>query len=128
MNVFFAKASEAAYSARFLFELNYYDGATDRAFFAMFNVTRALLASRGMNADHIRSHTKVRALLKRHFIETGKLAPDLDGIFRKADKLRRVADVGPGNVGPVVAAEMIQSMDRFMDRAAGLLQVQEETP
>jgi uncharacterized protein (UPF0332 family) len=117
MNPWWSKAQESSESAWLLFDRGHYDGAGDRAFFAMFNAARALLASRGLNASGTRSHAKVHALLRRYFVETGRMEPDLADGFRRADKVRRAADFRPGGTKPESAREMVESMDRFMQRA-----------
>lgn len=124
MSPFFAKAQRSADSAWFLFDRGC--GASDRAFFAMFNAARALLASRGLNAEGVRQHAKVRALLTLHFVETGRMESDLSNALRRADKVRRIAHLGREDIEPKVAREVIESMDRFMHCATTLLHRGEE--
>jgi len=121
MSPLWDKAKEAAASARLLLDRGGYDGAADRAFFAMFNAGRTLLASRELNGEGIRNHAKVRLLLQRYFVEPGLMEPDLVKAMKHADRVRWNADFRPEGVKPEVAHEQLDTMDRFMRRAAALL-------
>ena len=111
---FLAKAQDCGESAKLLFQKASYEGACDRAFYAMFNAARALLATRGLNSSKIQSHTKVRALMKRHFVSTGQISPEIVGHLAFADKARRLANYSFDDIPEPIAQDVIVAMDAFL--------------
>lgn len=74
-------------AARTLLDHGLYSDAASRAYYAVFQAARAVLAMRSMDA---RKHSGVISLFNRHFVKAGVLPREFGRILRSIQDLRRV--------------------------------------
>ena len=116
-----AKALNAAASARALLERGDGSGATSRAYYAMFNAARALLWLRdGIEPSESKKHASTIRKFSEQFVKTGLVPVALGRLLNEAAEARFIADYDEVDVEPVVAKERIEAMDRFLDVLAVL--------
>jgi uncharacterized protein (UPF0332 family) len=113
------KALEAADEARILLREGRFNGASNRAYYAMFNTARALLIERhGAEALDVKRHATVLRLFSKHFIEAGHFDVSFGAIMRRAAEMRRVADYDEMSVSKNEAQQILDAMERFLTVAA----------
>jgi uncharacterized protein (UPF0332 family) len=116
-----AKALNAAASARALMERGDGSGATSRAYYAMFNAARALLWLRdGIEPSESKRHASTIRKFSEQFVKTGLVPVELGRLFNEAAEARFIADYDEVDVEPIVAKERIKAMDRFIDALSAL--------
>jgi uncharacterized protein (UPF0332 family) len=86
-----AMADEALAAARALLDLGHWRAASSRAYYSMFYVAEALLASRGLAYS---KHTAVQANYGREFAQSGKFPPKYHRWLLDAAEDRHDADYG----------------------------------
>jgi len=88
------KATIALSSARLLLNAGDSDGATNRAYYAMFDAaTAALLAVGGTSLRNPqKSHSGLIGTFGQHLVQTGKLPVELGRSFNRIHELRLTAD------------------------------------
>ena len=122
MSVLLDKSAEAAAAARLLLANEHYESACGRAYFAMFNAARVLLAElKDHDLESIRSHKAVLTLFSKHFVMTRRFDSGLARQFREAAEARAIADYDQRHVDEVMARETVQAMEKFLARASELL-------
>ncbi|OGQ18037.1 MAG: hypothetical protein A2138_05245 [Deltaproteobacteria bacterium RBG_16_71_12] len=84
-----ARADEALDEARQLRALGHLAAAANRAYFAVFYASLALLSSVGLEP---KSHDGVRRLVNLHFVRAGKLPPETSRVLGQLEQLRNDAD------------------------------------
>jgi uncharacterized protein (UPF0332 family) len=72
-----AMAKEAAEEARILFQASRFGGACSRAYYAMFNMARAMLLAKGHTPEDAKTHKTVLRLFSREFVQHGLFDPEL---------------------------------------------------
>jgi uncharacterized protein len=111
-----AKAITAAASARAPMERGDANGATSRAYYAMFNAARALLWLRdGIDPSESKKHATTIRKFSEQFVKTGLVPVELGRLFNEAAEVRFIADYDEVDVGTVVAKERIEAMERFLE-------------
>jgi len=116
-----AKALNAAASARALMERGDGSGATSRAYYAMFNAARALLWLRdGIAPSESKRHASTIRKFSEQFVKTGLVPVELGRLFNEAAEARFIADYDEVDVEPIVAKERIKAKDRFIDALSAL--------
>lgn len=88
-----AKAKESLAAAELLLNQNYFAFSVSRAYYAMFYVTEAYLASIGQSYS---SHAAVQSAFGREFAKTGKLDPKFHRWLIDAQDLRNTGDYEVG--------------------------------
>jgi len=111
------KACEAAKDARLLFEAGRYDGACNRAYYAMFNAARACLATHGVDPKRAKRHATVQRLFSLQFVQEGQFDDEDGRALRRAGEYRNVADYDDVSVGHSRVEAVMASMERFMAAA-----------
>ena len=112
------KALEAADDARLLLRAGRYNGACNRAYYAMFNAARALLAdTHDVELSDIKRHATVLRLFSKHFIDGGLFAAEYGPLLRRASEARLVADYDEIPVSEKEAAQIVKAMDGFVEFA-----------
>ena len=86
---YLAKSREAAQEMEILLNAGYFTGACDRAYYAVFHMTQALLAK---EEKEFSSHEAVISAFGREFAKTGRIDPKYHRILREAFDLRLTAD------------------------------------
>lgn len=111
-----AKAVRAAMSARLLLEAGDADGASNRAYFAMFDAARAgLTASRStVDPEVARTHNGLIAAFSLHLVKTGRVALDLGRALNKVEEIRLIADYKGDPVDYEHAAWAVQQAEAFV--------------
>jgi uncharacterized protein (UPF0332 family) len=116
-----AKALNAAASARLLLGRGYGSGATSRAYYAMFNAARALLWLRdGIEPSDSKKHATTIRRFSERFVKTGLVPIELGRLLNEAAEARFIADYDEADVEAPVAKQRIEVMDRFLDALAKL--------
>jgi uncharacterized protein (UPF0332 family) len=90
----FNKAKTALESAKLLLDAGDFDGACNRAYYAMFDAARGALIISGLIEDltHIRTHTGLITNFSLHLVKTGKVSIELGKALNKVEGLRLMAD------------------------------------
>ena len=115
------QASNTLKEAEILLENEYYDGATSRGYYAMFNAAQAALASLGIYRSR---HSGVIAAFGYQFVYMGDFPSDLHALLANAFKPRTAADYGEDSVEPSVAHEMVSNARLFLEAVTELLRRQ----
>jgi uncharacterized protein (UPF0332 family) len=115
MNGLIKKGRDAAASARLLFDGGQYDGAVNRAYYAMFDAARAYLKLRHeVDIGEIKTHAGVLSVFNRHAVLDDGLSPDLTRSLHRAMAQRKQADYDELSVEREAAAFVLDEMERFL--------------
>ena len=114
-----AKARESIEAAELLWQWKYYGYAASRAYYAMFYLASALLASQGQSYS---SHGAVQAAFGKEFAKSQKLDPKFHRWLLDAQDSRNTGDYGIGvSLSAQQAAEICQWARTFLQAAEGFL-------
>jgi uncharacterized protein (UPF0332 family) len=112
------KARQSAAGARVLFAAGLYDDACSRAYYAMFNAARELLAGRGIDAERVKTHQGVLRQFSAVFVQSGLFDEDDGRALRRAGETRNVADYDSfAGAGLDRAQATMNAMEKFMATA-----------
>ena len=106
-------AKEAAEESRVLFRAGHYGGACSRAYFAMFNMARALLLEKGYRPEEAKTHKSVLRLFSMAFVKPGLFEAQNGRALREAYDARQEADY-EGGISERDAATILASMEHFL--------------
>lgn len=113
-----SKAETACTSAQTLLALGDVDGATNRAYYAMFDAARAALlanADRSSAAEPIsRTHGGMIAAFGSAFVKTGLMPKELGRLLNRAHEIRLVADYTGASVELTDARAMVEQAVIFV--------------
>lgn len=113
------KATQSLDAAELLRQQGYFDFAASRAYYAMFYVAEALLASLGQSYS---SHGAVQAAYGREFAKTGRLDPKFHRWLIDAQDFRSASDYQTGvNIAPEQAAQICEWAREFIGSARNYL-------
>ena len=98
-----------------------YKWSTIQGYYAMFHAARALVYSRGYRE---KSHYCLAVALRALFVDEGEMDAQLVRDFLNAMSLREAADY-EAQFSESGATAVIASAEKFIDRAAAILQVSE---
>ena len=122
-----AKCRAAAASARALFDRGDYDGCVNRAYYAMFDATRAYLKLRhGVDLAKIKTHAGVLTYFNRLGVQADNLPVELAKSLNKAIGRRAQADYDELSVERDAAALTLEEMAIFVE--AVLKPIEEQHP
>ena len=82
-------AEERLKAARLLLERKMYSDAVSRAYYAVFQAARAVLATKSLDS---RKHSGIIGIFNQQFIKTGILPRDYGKILKSCRDLREVSD------------------------------------
>lgn len=82
-------AEERLKAARLLAEQQLYADAVSRAYYAVFQAARAVLATKQLDS---KKHSGIISLFNQHFVKTGVLPKDYGKILKSARDLRQAGD------------------------------------
>ncbi|MCL5103247.1 MAG: HEPN domain-containing protein [Armatimonadetes bacterium] len=106
------KAKESISAAKVLLDTGYPDFAASRAYYAMFYVAEAFLATEGLAFS---KHAAVISAFGRDFANTERVPRELHAWIIEAQDWRHAADYGPRQyVEPEVAKLQIERAERFL--------------
>jgi uncharacterized protein (UPF0332 family) len=111
-----AKANTACSSARSLLDLGDVDGATNRAYYAMFDAARAALLASGapVGPDIGRTHSGLIGAFGNFLVKNGPVSKEAGRLLNRAHEIRLVADYNGDSVEPADAREMVEQAERFV--------------
>lgn len=113
-------AVEAEKEAHALFALGLYRGACSRAYYAMFNMARALLLTRGHEPEATKTHKTVLQTFSNEFVRNGPFDRTDGRELQRAAEARHLADYS-GSVTRKDAEHVIGVLDKFMTTAKAIL-------
>jgi uncharacterized protein (UPF0332 family) len=110
------KADRALRSAEVALRDGDSDGAVNRTYYAVLNVTRAALLSAGIAEDALpRTHRGVIAAFSRHAVQTGRINQELARVLGRAEDLRLRADYTGEEIGDRTAGQTIAEAQAFIN-------------
>ena len=113
-------ALDAEREAQALFELGLYRGACSRAYYAMFNMARALLLARGHEPAATKTHRTVLQTFSNEFVRNGPFDKSDGRELQRAAEARHLADYG-GRVPREDAERVMAALGKFMETAKAIL-------
>jgi len=110
------KADTACSSARALLELGDVDGATNRAYYAMFDAARAaLLASAApIEPDIGRTHSGLIGAFGHFLVKNGRVSKEAGRLLNRAHEIRLLADYTGDCVAPADAQALVEQATTFV--------------
>lgn len=117
------KAERASASAIALLDLGDVDGASNRAYYAMFDAARAAILSLNLpgRPDIGKTHRGTLSAFSEHFVKTGAVSRELGVLLKHAETFRYVADYEGGSVGLQDAQEIVQQAQIFVSALRSML-------
>ena len=117
-----AKAERACSSARVLLDLGDVDGATSRAYYAMFDAAGAALLASGSASDPnvTRTHSGLIGAFGLHLVNNGLVPKEMGQQLNRAEGKRQVADYNGYSVEVSDAREMVEQAETFVALVRGL--------
>lgn len=113
------RAARCVDEARALRAGGFPDGTVVRAYFGAFHAARALLFSRGFEVERDRATI---GMFGKHFVKTGRLAPELGRLVSRMHRAQHDADWKRGAVfTDAMAEQAISDAERFLSAARTLL-------
>jgi len=111
-----SKAETACASARILLEHGDTDGATNRAYYAMFDAARAALLASGAPVDleTIRSHSGLIGAFGNFLVKNGPVSKDIGRLLSRTLNVRFMADYAGISVEPSVAKDIVVQAETFI--------------
>ena len=107
-----AKAVQAAISAKVLLDTGDADGASNRAYYAMFDAARAALLASGHEVG--KTHKGVLNAFSDRLVKNGPLPKELGRLLKHAETFRYVADYQGDPVELGDAREMVTQAETFV--------------
>jgi uncharacterized protein (UPF0332 family) len=110
------KAAKALASARILLDAGDSDGATNRAYYAMFDAATAALSWAGVGAEQNqhRTHGRLIRSFGLHLARTGRLPAELGRSLNRVQELRLIGDYLAEPVPLEKARWAVQEADTFV--------------
>lgn len=110
-----AKAFRAAASAKILLDNQDFEGACNRAYYAMFDAARAALLASGapVETNIARTHGGLIAAFSLHLVKPGRFPIELGKALNKAEELRLIADYKGVIIEPENAAWVVTQANAF---------------
>jgi len=113
--VLMAKSDAAYKSALTLFRAEDYDGAANRAYYAMHDAAKAALVHIGIpGAEEIRSHSGLISEFSKHLVKTGMISKDVGRLLSRAEQVRLVADYSGASLDKAKAREHLANSEQFI--------------
>jgi uncharacterized protein (UPF0332 family) len=129
MNPLMVKALPAAGSARRLDVAQDYEGACNRAYYAVFNAIRTLLEADGIvKPDEVKTHSSTLRMFSETFVRAGKVDKALVGAVYFAQDLRAKADYSRVYSTAEEARRAIDTMDQPLEFATAYLNDRKDSP
>jgi len=117
------KAQRAAASAKLLLEAVDYEGACNRAYYAMFDGARAALAAIGApnEAQTARTHTGLISAFSLHLIKAGYLSVEIGRAFNQMQEIRLVSDYSGDPIEQEQALWAIEQATLMLEKVKRLI-------
>ncbi len=88
------------------------DGATNRAYYAMFDAARAVLMQQGHEIG--KTHRGVLTTFSEHIVKVGLVPTDWGRLLKQAETRRYVADYEGDQTGPDDALQMVEQAESLV--------------
>jgi uncharacterized protein (UPF0332 family) len=109
------KAQAAARSAKVLSDAGDWDGATNRAYYAVFSAARAVLAGVRASLADSKGHSTIVRRFEKHLVQERGLDPVFGRFFfGRLSHARWVADYDDVRNDETIARERLGEMERFL--------------
>lgn len=117
------KAERASASSIALLNLGDVDGASNRAYYAMFDAARAavLILKLSVRPEIGKTHRGTLSAFSEHYVKTGLVSRELGVLLKHAETFRYVADYGGGSVELQDAEYIVQQGQVFVYALRSLL-------
>lgn len=117
------KAERASASAIALLNIGDVDGASNRAYYAMFDAARAAILSLNLpgRLDIGKTHRGTLSAFSEHFVKTGVVSRELGLLLKHAETFRYVADYEGGSVELTDAQDIVQQAQIFVSVLRSIL-------
>ncbi|SFU34477.1 Uncharacterized protein, contains HEPN domain, UPF0332 family [Nitrosomonas eutropha] len=114
--ILMAKANTACLPARALLNLGDVDGATNRAYYAMFDAARAALLASGapVESNIGRTHSGLIGAFSNFLVKNGPVSKEVGRLLNRAHEIRLVADYKGDSVEPADAREIVEQAEIFV--------------
>jgi uncharacterized protein (UPF0332 family) len=111
-----AKATQASASAKLLLDAGDFDGACNRAYYAMFDAARAALLASGADVapEIAKTHSGLISAFSLHLVKTGRVSIELGKTLNKAEELRLIADYKGDPVEADAASWVVSEAQAFV--------------
>lgn len=111
-----AKADTACLSARALLNLGDVDGASNRAYYAMFDAARAALLASGapVEPELGRTHSGLIGAFGNYLVKNGPVSKDMGRLLNRAHEIRQIADYTDDSVELADAKQMVEQAETFV--------------
>jgi uncharacterized protein (UPF0332 family) len=122
-----AKAIRAASSARLLCDAGDYEGACDRAYYAMFNAARAALLASGANEQEAvaKTHGGLISAFSLQLVKTQKVPVEYGRLLNKVEELRLIADYKGDPIEQEKAEWAVESAHSFVETIGSTFKLNE---
>lgn len=122
-----AKAIRADTSARLLCEAGDFEGACDRAYYAMFNAARAALLASGANEQEAvaKTHGGLISAFSLQLVKTQKVPVEYGRLLNKVEELRLIADYRGDPIEQDKAAWAVESAHAFVATIGSIFKLDE---
>ena len=114
------------------------DSAVNRAYYAMFNISRAALLRAGIPEGELpRTHHGISDAFRQHAVLTGKIDAELASALSRAESLRLMADYTATEIDANAATKLVEQAENYvrtvervfdLQQSAGLEPVGPEEP
>lgn len=113
--IFLEKSSENLRLAEIAFENNLYNGCVNRAYYAMFQITTALLLKDGFSDDIRISHERAISLFVQKYCSERKIFPKLKTSLNEVRLNRNIADYDDQHINKRKAASTLKLAKEFFE-------------
>jgi len=113
----FEKAIKAYKLACVAIELNDWDGASNRAYYAMFNAARAALIASGapVRLDFARTHSGLISAFSNYLVRGNQITKEIAALLGMAQDTRLMADYKDESVSERDAKEIVSDANLFIE-------------
>ena len=121
MNALWDKATTDVEAAEVLMSAGYTNAAVNRAYYAMFNAPKVVLASIDPKLATAKSHASIIRRFGKHIVETRGFDRSLGRMFSKTEVARHTADYEADSVDGATARQIVDEARRFLAAAEQFL-------
>jgi len=125
------KADRACLSARILFDVGDIDGASNRAYYAMFDAATAALLSSDAPIDRenlAKTHGGLISAFGKYLVKEDKVQKKLGRILIDAFEVRQMADYNGSSVELVDAQKIVEDAEAFVSEMHEFIAAQKVLP
>lgn len=109
------KSERAIHIARLSLENEDADSAVNRAYYAMFNISRAALLKAGVAEGELpRTHRGISEAFRQHAVLTGRIDPELASALSRAESLRLMADYTATEIDANAATKLVEQAENYV--------------